>query len=176
MQKIVPHLWYDTEAQEAAAFYTTVFPDSGIDMVTQIDDTPSGTAHQVSFQFAGQAFMAISAGPDFKFTSAISFRVACANPREAEGVWNKLAAGGSVLMEWGAYPFAQNCGWTADRYGLSWQVMYRTDFEIKQKITPTILDTLMNSGDKEKTARVTRAFLAMKKSDITALKKAFEGT
>jgi predicted 3-demethylubiquinone-9 3-methyltransferase (glyoxalase superfamily) len=139
MQKITPHLWFDIEAREAARFYASMFPNSEITHVTTLHDTPSGDAEVVSFRLSGQRFMAISAGPLFKFNPSISFLVACKTKDEVGVLWKKLSEGGSALMELGAYPFSGKYGWLQDRYGLSWQVMFVGNREIKQKITPTLL-------------------------------------
>lgn len=139
MQKITTHLWFDKEAKEAAAFYTAVFPDSKITNTTTIHNTPSGDCDIVSFELSGQKFMAISAGPVFKFTPAISFHVKCKTKEEVDALWEKLSAGGNVLMELGAYPFSEKYGWCNDKYGLSWQVIYVGESEITQKITPVLM-------------------------------------
>lgn len=139
MQKITPHLWFDKEAREAAGFYTSVFPDSKITNITTLHDTPSGECDVVSFELSGQSFMAISAGPFFRFTPAVSFLVACRTKDEVGSLWVKLSEGGTALMELGAYPFSEKYGWLQDRYGLSWQVIFMGDREIKQKITPTLM-------------------------------------
>jgi predicted 3-demethylubiquinone-9 3-methyltransferase (glyoxalase superfamily) len=139
MQKITPHLWFDKEAKEAAEFYTSLFPNSEVTNITTLHNTPSGDCDIVSFALSGQQFAAISAGPLFKFTPAVSFLVACSSREEVDALWAKLSQGGSVLMELGEYPFSQKYGWVQDRYGLSWQVMFMGDRQIKQKITPTLM-------------------------------------
>lgn len=139
MQKIIPHLWFDKEAKEAAEFYVSLFGGSKIKNSTTLHNTPSGDADIVTIGLAGQEFMLISAGPYFKFTPAVSFLVACETEEETDALWEKLSAGGSALMELGAYPFSKRYGWTQDRYGLSWQVMFMGGREIKQKITPTLM-------------------------------------
>jgi predicted 3-demethylubiquinone-9 3-methyltransferase (glyoxalase superfamily) len=139
MHKIVPHLWYDTEAREAAEFYVSIFPDSKITNISTIHDTPSGSPDIVSFEVMGQPFMAISAGPLFKFNPSVSFMVACETREEVEAYWDKLADGGMALMELGEYPFSDKYGWMQDRYGLSWQLMFVGDQQIQQKITPSLL-------------------------------------
>lgn len=139
MQKITPHLWYDKEAKEAAEFYVSAFPDSNIQNVTTLHNTPSGDADVVSFQLMGQKFMAISAGPYFKFTPAISFLVACKTKEEVDQLWGKLSEGGMVMMELESYPFSERYGWVQDKYGLSWQIMYMGDREITQKIIPAMM-------------------------------------
>ncbi|MBU4439829.1 MAG: VOC family protein [Acetobacterium sp.] len=138
-QKIIPHLWFDTEAEEAAVFYTSLFKDSKIKDKTVLNDTPSGTAQMLTIELAGQDFMLISAGPFFKFTPAVSFLIACDSQKEVEVLWEKLSVGGEAMMPLGAYPFSEKYGWVADRYGLSWQIMYMGSQKITQKITPTLM-------------------------------------
>ncbi len=151
--QIVPHLWFDTQAKEAAEYYVSVFPDSKILSVQTIHDTPSGDCDIVSFDLSGQKFMAISAGPLFKFNEAISFIVKCDTQEEIDYYWEKLSA----------VPESEQCGWCKDKFGLSWQ------------ITPSAMDELLGSGDQEKVARVTQAFLKMKKFNIEELEKAAQG-
>lgn len=149
MQKITPHLWFDKEAKEAAEFYTALFPDpavakamagkSKITNVTTLRDTPSGDTDIVSFVLSGQAFMAISAGPLFKFNPSVSFHVKCKTKEEVDVLWKKLSEGGTVLMELGKYPFSERYGWLQDKYGLSWQIIFAGKSEIKQKITPVLM-------------------------------------
>jgi predicted 3-demethylubiquinone-9 3-methyltransferase (glyoxalase superfamily) len=150
--KIVPHLWYDKEAREAAEFYCSIFPDSKVTNITTLHDTPSGDCDIVSFELSGQPFMAISAGPLFKFNESISFIVYCDTQEQIDYYWNKLSA----------VPEAEVCGWLKDKYGLSWQ------------ITPAGMDEMMRDGTKEQIARITQAFLKMKKFDIAELQKAYE--
>ena len=139
MSRITPHLWFDKEAVDAAEFYTSVFPDSKVTNISRITDTPSGDCDIVSFELFRQPFHAISAGPHFKFTPAISFLVRCISPEQVDEFWAKLSDGGSELMPLGSYPFSHRYGWTADRYGLNWQVMHDTRGEIDQAIVPTLL-------------------------------------
>lgn len=153
MQKITPHLWFDKEAKEAAEFYVSVFPDSKINNITTIHDTPSGDCDIVSFELSGQPFMAISAGPLFKFNESISFIIPCETQEEIDHYWEKLSA----------VPESEQCGWLKDKFGLSWQV------------TPTVMDEMLKDADEKKVARVTEAFLKMKKFDIAKLKEAYEG-
>lgn len=141
MQKIVPHLWFDKEAADAAKFYTSVFRDSKIIDTTQIHGTPSGTAEMVTIELTGQEFMLISAGPFFKFTPAISFLIACSTTEEVETLWEQLSKGGTELMPLDAYPFSERYVWVADRYGLSWQIMHMGNNKITQKIIPTLMFT-----------------------------------
>lgn len=138
-QKIVPHLWFDKEAKEAAAFYVSAFTgDSEIRNVTTIHNTPSGSVDIVSFKILGYDFMAISAGPLFKFNPSVSFHVKCASMEEVDTIWAKLSEGGTVLMELGSYPFSKRYGWLQDRYGLSWQIIF-VEGEFKQRITPFLM-------------------------------------
>ena len=139
MQGITPHLWFDKEAVEAAEFYSATFPDSKVTNVSTIKDTPSGDCDIVSFELIGQPFMAISAGPLFSFTPAISFLVRCATTDQVDQLWGQLSQGGEALMPLGFYPFSDRYGWTTDRYGLSWQVMLDTRGEIDQAIVPTLM-------------------------------------
>ena len=141
MQKITPHLWFDKEAKEATAFYTTLFENSKVTSVSTITGTPSGDADIVAFTLAGQDFMAISAGPYFKFTPAISFFVVFDNEKEIETIWNKLIEGGKALMEYATYPWAKKYGWLEDKYGLSWQLSWSENHQFEQKITPMLMFT-----------------------------------
>jgi predicted 3-demethylubiquinone-9 3-methyltransferase (glyoxalase superfamily) len=150
VQKITPHLWFDKEAKQAAEFYTSIFPDSRITDVTTLRDTPAGDCDVVSFELSGQPFMAISAGPLFKFNESISFMVYCDTQEEIDYFWGKLSA----------VPQAEQCGWLKDKFGLSWQIV------------PTVLDEMLKDGKKR--ARVTEAFLKMKKFNIAELRKAYE--
>ena len=112
MQKITPHLWFDTEAVEAAEFYSSMLPNSRVTNVTTIYDTPSGDTDVVSFELLGQPFMAISAGPLFKFTPAVSFLIACTTREEVDTLWARLSEGGTALMPLDSYPFNERYGWT----------------------------------------------------------------
>lgn len=156
-QKIVPHLWYAKEAEEAARFYTSVFPDSRIDRVIALPaDTPSGPAGSVTvveFTLFGQPFMAISAGPLDPFNHAISLVVLCDDQREIDRYWEALLQGGSP----------EQCGWLKDRFGVSWQIV------------PTVLGDMIADPDRTKGRRVTEAMLKMVKLDIAALQAAYEG-
>ncbi len=153
-QKIVPHLWFDKEAVEAAQFYTTVFKDSRIKSTMTLYDTPSGAATVVAFELCGQEFQAISAGPYFKFNESISFIVNCDTQEEIDYFWTTLTSGGGE---------ESMCGWLKDKYGLSWQIV------------PTMMDEMMQGQDPEQLARVTQAMLQMKKLDIAALQRAQAG-
>ena len=152
MQKITPHLWFDKEAKEAAEFYTSVFTKSRIKGTTTLHNTPSGSVDIVTIELLGQEFMLISAGPLFKFNEAISFIVHCDTQQEIDYYWEKLSA----------VPEAEQCGWLKDKYGLSWQIV------------PTAMGEMMKEKDEKRLARVTEAFLKMKKFDIAKLREAYE--
>jgi len=139
VQKIIPHLWFDKEADEASKFYMSLFEGSKLKDKTILNDTPSGSVDMITIELAGQDFMLLSAGPLFKFTPAVSFLIACSSVEEVERLWGKLIDNGAALMPLDTYPFSEKYGWVIDKYGLSWQVMYMGDFEIKQKITPTLM-------------------------------------
>ena len=141
MQKIVPHLWFDKEAKEAAAFYASLFENSKIKSITTITGTPSGDCDVVTFDLAGQEFRAISAGPYFKLNPSISFFVVFSNEEEIEAVWNALVNGGKVLMPYNTYPWAHKYGWLQDTYGLSWQLSWSEHHKVEQKITPFLMFT-----------------------------------
>ena len=155
MQKITPFLWFDHQAEEAARFYVSIFPNSKLVKVSRYGDAgpgPAGSAMTVEFQLEGQSFVALNGGPHFKFTEAISFVVNCQTQDEIDSYWEKLSAGGAPV----------ECGWLKDKFGLSWQIV------------PTVLPELLSSPDPEKSGRVMKAMLAMKKLDIRALKQAYE--
>lgn len=151
MRTITPHLWFDTQAKEAATFYTEIFPDSRITHSTTLNDTPSGNADIVSFELAGHPFMAISAGPYFQHSPAISFMVNCDSQSEIDTYWAKLSA----------VPEAEQCGWLKDQFGVSWQIV------------PTRMQEMMSDGKPEQIERVTKAFLKMKKFNLEELEKAY---
>jgi len=157
MTKIIPHLWYSREAEEAAKFYASIFPDSRVDRVTVLpNDSPSGPAGSVKiveFTLFGQPFQAISAGPLDPFNHAVSFVVNCADQAEVDRYWNALLDGGKP----------EQCGWLKDRYGLSWQII------------PSALGTLLHDKDAAKAKRVMQAMMQMTKIDIKALQQAHEG-
>jgi predicted 3-demethylubiquinone-9 3-methyltransferase (glyoxalase superfamily) len=138
-QKITPCLWFEKDAEEVSKFYISVFKDSEVKDTKTLRNTPSGTVDIVTLQIAGQQFTLLVAGPLFEFTPAVSFLVACHTKDEAEALWTKLSEGGKPLMPLGEYPFSEKYGWTQDRYGLSWQVMYMDDRTIEQKITPALM-------------------------------------
>jgi predicted 3-demethylubiquinone-9 3-methyltransferase (glyoxalase superfamily) len=158
VQKIVPHLWYTKEAEEAARFYASVFPDSRVDRVSTLPaDSPSGPAGSVvtvEFTLRGQAFMAISAGPHDNFNDAISFLVHCDSQAEIDRYWNAILENGGT---------AQACGWIIDRYGVRWQ------------ISPTILGEMLSDADAAKAKRAAEEMLRQVKFDIAKLKAAYEG-
>ena len=153
MKQITPHLWFDKEAKQAAEFYVSIFPNSKITSATTISNTPSGDADIVTFELNGQPFMAISAGPMFKFNESISFIIPCESQEEIDFYWGKLSAD----------PKAEQCGWLKDKFGLSWQVV------------PTAMNEMMSKGTPEQIGRVTQAFLKMKKFDIAELERAYKG-
>jgi predicted 3-demethylubiquinone-9 3-methyltransferase (glyoxalase superfamily) len=149
-QMIVPHLWFDKEAKEAAKFYASIFPDSRVTNGTMLHDTPSGDSLVVSFELWGQKFMAISAGPYFKFNPSVSFMVNFDPSRMSNAsekineVWTQLYEGGTVLMPLEKYPFSERYGWIQDKYGLTWQLIL-TNPEGEER--PTIMPSLMFVGD-----------------------------
>lgn len=153
MQRITPHLWFDKEAQEAAEFYVSVFPNSEITHISTIRDvpTPTGDCDIVSFELYGQPFMGIKAGPIFRFNPSISFIVNFDPSREKDAdkdidaVWDKLSQGGTILMPLERYPFSERYGWIEDRYGLSWQLIL-TNPEGEER--PEIVPALLFTGDK----------------------------
>lgn len=157
MQKITPSLWYVKEAEQAAAFYTSIFPGSRVTRVTALPSEspggPAGTVKVVEFELFGQRFMAISAGPLDAFNHAISFMVNCTDQAEIDRYWNALLEGGS----------AEQCGWLKDRYGVSWQIV------------PSVLGEMLADRDRARAKRACDAMLKMVKLDIAALKRAYEG-
>jgi predicted 3-demethylubiquinone-9 3-methyltransferase (glyoxalase superfamily) len=150
MQKITPHLWFDTEAKAAAEFYSEVFPDSQVTNVSTIRDTPSGDCDVVSFQVWGHEFMAISAGPAFKINPSISFIVNFGpgngeEPRrQLDRIWDRLTEGGNELMPLGEYPFSERYGWVEDRFGVSWQLILSSP---EGDPRPSIVPSLMFTGE-----------------------------
>lgn len=146
MSGITPHLWFDKEAKAAAEFYASLFPESRVTHVTTLHDTPSGDADIVAFELWGLPFMAISAGPLFKFNPSISFMVNFdpSQDRDAktrlDAIWNRLVEGGQVLMPLDTYPFSEHYGWIQDRFGLSWQlILTNPDGEWRPPIIPSLL-------------------------------------
>ena len=156
--RIAPCLWFDSEAEEAAAFYTGIFPNSRIVTVSRYTDAgpeihgrPAGSVMTVAFELDGQAFTALNGGPVFRFNEAVSLQVYCETQQEIDHYWVKLAAGGDEQ--------AQQCGWLKDRYGLSWQIV------------PLLLLDLLAGDDSEKSQKAMTAILQMKKPDIAALQR-----
>ncbi len=150
MQKIVPHLWFDKEAKEAAEFYVSAFPDSKIDSVVTLSDTPGGDSDVVTFNLSGHDFMAISAGPVFKLNPSISFILNFDPSRDDQArehldeLWGTLSEGGETLMPLQEYPFSKRYGWVKDKYGVTWQLML-TDPEGEER--PFIIPSLMFAGE-----------------------------
>jgi len=160
-QKITPCLWFDTEAEDAAKFYCSILEFSKIEQVSRYVDAgqeihgkKAGSVMVVAFNLEGQKFVALNGGPQFKFDEAVSFQISCRTQKEVDYFWSKLTAEGGKEGP---------CGWLKDKFGLSWQVV------------PTSLIDMMLDKDASKVARVTNAFLKMKKFDIEALKRAFDG-
>ena len=158
-QRITPFLWFDHQAEEAAHFYTSVFPDSGIMHLTRYGKEAAeaagrgeGTVMTVVFRLDGQEFVALNGGPLFRFSEAVSFVVNCASQDEVDHYWDNLTAGGDER--------AQQCGWLKDRFGVSWQIV------------PTVLGDLLNDRDPERSRRVMKALLRMKKIVIGDLERA----
>jgi predicted 3-demethylubiquinone-9 3-methyltransferase (glyoxalase superfamily) len=160
MQRITPNLWFDTQAEEAAQCYTSLFQDSEIGQVKHYDRAaaetvgrPEGSAMIVPFQLAGQDFVALNGGPLFKFTPAISFFVIMESEAEVDALWEGLANGGSVLMPLQPYPWSEKYGWLDDRYGLSWQVSLGKRNEVGQTIVPSLLFVGPQHGKAEEAIR-----------------------
>lgn len=148
-QKIITHLWFDTQARAATEFYCRIFPASAITRINFLKDTPSGDCELVNFQLCGQGFLAISAGPFFTFNEAISLLVYCDDQAEIDHYWQALSAD----------PAAEQCGWLKDKFGVSWQ------------IAPRLMDEVFAQGDEELPGRVLQAVLGMKKIDLNPLKQ-----
>ncbi|WFB10719.1 VOC family protein [Streptomyces sp. LX-29] len=156
MQKITPCLWFDTQAEEAVAHYTSIFPDSRVVDVQRFGEAgprESGMVMLIVFELAGQEFQALNGGPEFTFNEALSLSVDCASQEEVDELWARLTEGGEPGP----------CGWLKDRFGVSWQIV------------PSRLTELMSDPDPAKVARVTRAMLGMGKIDIKAAEDAYEG-
>lgn len=156
MQKIIPHFWFDTQAKEAAEWYTSIFPDSRVTEVRTLHNTPSGDAEVVSFELMGFAFQAISAGPYFKPNPAISMMINFDPSQDPDArqrideIWEKLSEGGKALMELGEYPFSQRYGWIQDKYGFSWQLIYTNpQGEERPRVIPSLLFTEEMAGRAE---------------------------
>jgi predicted 3-demethylubiquinone-9 3-methyltransferase (glyoxalase superfamily) len=155
-QRITPNLWFDTEAEEAAGFYTSVFKNSRIVYVTHYTDAgprPAGTVMTVEFELDGQRFVGINGGPQFTFDEAVSFEISCETQAEVDHCWEQLSEGGEEGQ----------CGWLKDRYGLSWQVV------------PTGMEELFSDPDPQRAERAMKAMLEMGKLDIAALRSAADG-
>lgn len=156
MQKIIPHLWFDTQAQEAAQFYVSVFPGAKITSTTTLHDTPSGDSDIVAFTLAGHDFMAISAGPYFKINPSISFILNFDPSQDQQAaehlqqVWDKLIDGGSAHMPLQEYPFSKRYGWVQDKFGLNWQLMLtNANGEPRPFITPALMFSGPNTNKAE---------------------------
>ncbi len=155
MPRITPFLWFDTQAEEAAKFYVSIFKNSKILTITRYGEAgpgPKGSVMTMRFQLDGQEFIALNGGPHFKFTEAISFSVDCKTQAEVDEFWEKLSAGGQEGP----------CGWLKDKYGLSWQVV------------PATLGEMLHDPDPQKAKRVMQTMLQMKKIDIQGLRQAYE--
>ena len=156
MPEQIPCLWFDGKAEEAAAHYTSIFPNSSIGEVSRYGPDmpmPEGTAMTVAFTLDGQDYVGLNGGPQFSFTEAISFQIMCADQEEADHYWNRLTDGGEESM----------CGWLKDRFGVSWQVI------------PDILHELLADPDPARARRAAAAMMQMKKLDVAALRKAAAG-
>ncbi len=157
MQKITPFLWFDTEAEEAMNYYTSIFKNSKKGEVVRSPEIAPGAPGNVlvcSFEVEGMAFTALNGGPEFKFTEAVSFYVNCKDQEEVDYYWSKLTAdGGEESM----------CGWLRDKYGLSWQII------------PAALTTLLGDPDREKANRAMQAMLQMQKIDVAKIEAAAKG-
>ncbi|MDX2139069.1 MAG: VOC family protein [Chloroflexota bacterium] len=153
MHKITPHLWFDTQAKEAAAFYTRLFSNSRIVSTTTIHDTPSGSNDIVNIELMGQPFQMISAGPLFRFTPAVSFRVDCATKDAVKTLHDGLIDGGMALVPLGEYPFSPQFAWVQDRFGLSWQLVYTADGAPQEAITPVLMFVGAVCGKAEEAVR-----------------------
>ena len=157
MQKITPFLWFDSQAEEAANFYVSVFKDARIGELRRYGSAgpgPAGSVMTVSFELEGQQFIALNGGPYFKFNEAISMFVRCATQDEVDDLWNKLCDGGQP----------GRCAWLKDRYGVSWQIV------------PIVLGEMLADPDPAKSQRVMQAMMTMGKIDIARLKAAYDGT
>ncbi|GGP17314.1 VOC family protein [Oceanobacillus neutriphilus] len=174
-KNIVPHLWFDKEAKEAAAFYTSVFPDSQIISEIVLKETPSGDCDLISFDLWGQRFMAISAGPYFSINPSISFMVNFDPARDKnassqiEEVWEKLSDGGQILMPFDAYPFSEKYGWTQDKYGLSWQlILTNPEGEERPPILPSMMFIGENVGKAEEAVQFYQSIFKNSKQGVIA--------
>jgi predicted 3-demethylubiquinone-9 3-methyltransferase (glyoxalase superfamily) len=162
MKQLIPCLWFDSNAEEAVNFYTSIFKNSKIGNISryteagkEVHGKPAGTVLTIDFELNGQAFTALNGGPIFKFNEAVSFQIHCESQEELDYYWETLSPGGDEA--------AQQCGWLKDKFALSWQVV------------PTILIQLLHDKDAEKSGRVMQAMLKMKKIDMNELKRAYDG-
>jgi len=156
-QKITPCLWFDDQAEAAANLYISLFKDSRILNITRYGEAgpgPKGSVVTVAFELSGQKFIALNGGPYFKFTEAVSFSIDCKTQEEVDWFWEKLISGGGEESQ---------CGWLKDKFGLSWQVI------------PTVLGEMLSDPDPQKAKRATEAMLKMRKIDVAALERAYEG-
>lgn len=158
MQKIIPHLWFDKNAEEAVKLYTSVIENSEIGEIArygkegfEFHKMPEGSVMTVSFTLDGQSFIALNGGPVFTFNPSISFHIKCKTEKEVDRVWNALIDGGKALMELGSYPFSKRYGWLQDKYGVSWQVIH-TEAPFSQRITPVMMFIGKNAGRAEEAA------------------------
>ena len=150
LQKVTPHLWFDKEAIEAAEFYSSFFPDSKINYITKIRNTPSGDCDVVSFQLASQRFMAISAGPLFRFNPSVSFIVSCTAKEGVDALWERLSDGGQALMPLDSYFFSERYGWIQDKFGVSWQLIFPgAEGDRRPALMPSLMFVGKNCGKAE---------------------------
>jgi predicted 3-demethylubiquinone-9 3-methyltransferase (glyoxalase superfamily) len=158
MNKIIPYLWFDKNAEEAVKLYTSVIGNSSIGEIShygkegfEFHKMPEGSVMTVSFTLNGQSFMALNGGPVFTFNPSISFHIKCETVEEVDRVWNILIDGGTALMELGSYPFSKRYGWLQDKYGVSWQIIH-TETPFTQRITPVMMFIGKNAGRAEEAA------------------------
>lgn len=159
MQQLIPHLWFDDQAEQAAKFYTSVFKDAKIlntvrypKAAEEVSGKKAGSVMTVEFELNGQRFVALNGGPEFRFNESVSFMIPCADQKEVDYYWQRLTEGGEESV----------CGWLKDRFGLSWQVV------------PERLSEMLEDGDERKVEAVTAAFLQMKKLDVATLEQAYK--
>ncbi len=182
MKKILTNLWFDNNAEEAVNFYTSIFKNSKIlkksyygESGAELSGREKGSVLTVEFEIEGQLFIALNDGPYFKFTPSISFMVNCETLAEIDSLWKKFVDGGRVMMEFGEYPFGEKYGWLEDRYGLSWQFIFRKNHQIKQKIIPTLMFVGNVSGKAEEAMKFyTSVFNNSKIGDILRYNKGEE--
>lgn len=161
MQKIIPHLWFDSEAEEAAQFYTSLFPGSATGRIThygkegyEIHGQPEGKVLTVEFKLAGYELIGLNGGPLFEFNPSVSFFVVCESEEEVNRLWEKLSEGGSVLMPLDRYDWSPRYGWVQDRFGLSWQLSLGKLEDVGQKITPTLMYVGKQAGRAEEALKL----------------------